>query len=182
MRWQRQLYSPEPAYIIAYALYIGVSDQTSTTLVSILNAMTIIGQLFLGYVCDRYGYWTAIVASSAVASLSTFFLWGFAGKSLGVLIAYIVIYGIFGAGFTTCFPSMIYDVADAEPNQFILINGAFMLLRGIGNVVGTPLGSMFLTSASAISSGWHDITYFVGSTLLASAICGVIRGVMVMRS
>ncbi|SAM00924.1 hypothetical protein [Absidia glauca] len=172
-------------FIQPYALYIGVSDQTSTTLVSILNAMTIIGQLLLGYVCDRYGYWTAIVASSAVASISTFFLWGFAENSLALLIAYIVIFGIFGAGFTTCFPSMIYDVADAEPRQFILVNGAFMLLRGIGNVVGTPLGSMFLTSASAISYGWHDITYFVGSTLLASAVCGAIVpfvGLSVMRS
>lgn len=60
-----------------------------------------------------------------------------------------------------------------------------MLLRGIGNVIGTPLGSMFLTSASAISYGWHDITYFVGSTLLASAICGAVIpfvGMSTMRS
>jgi MFS family permease len=89
--------------------------------------MTIIGQLLLGYVCDRYGYWTAIVASSAVASISTFFLWGFAENSLALLIAYIVIFGIFGAGFTTCFPSMIYDVADAEPRQFILVNGGYRM-------------------------------------------------------
>ncbi|CAO3600717.1 unnamed protein product [Absidia cylindrospora] len=125
--------------------------------------MTIVGQLSLGYIC----YWTATAASSAVASISTFFLWGFAGNSVGLLTAYIVIFGIFGAGFSTCFPSMIYDVADADPRQFILINGAFMLLRGI---------------ASVISEGWHDMAYFVGSTLLASAVCSIVRAVMVMRA
>ncbi|ORZ08877.1 major facilitator superfamily domain-containing protein [Absidia repens] len=169
-------------FIQPYALYIGVPEQTSTTLLSILNAMTIVGQLSLGHMCDRYGYWTATAASSAVSSISTFFLWGYAENSMGLLIAYIVIFGIFGAGFTVCFPSMVYDVADADPSQFTLISGAFMLLRGIGNFVGTPLGSLFLTSTSPISEGWHGIAYFVGSTMLASAMCSIVRTVMVMRA
>ncbi|KAI8097611.1 major facilitator superfamily domain-containing protein [Halteromyces radiatus] len=169
-------------FIQPYALYTGVSNETSTTLLSVLNATTIVGQLFLGFVCDRFGYWIAIVASSAIASLSTFFLWGFAGNSLPILITYVVVYALSSSGFSTCFTTMVYDISGADPRSFILVNGAFMLLRGIGNVVGNPLGSLFLTSASSLSSGWHDITYFVGSTLLASAICGAIRGAMVIRA
>ncbi|GAB5590144.1 hypothetical protein Unana1_05044 [Umbelopsis nana] len=167
-------------FIQPYALYLGSSEQFSTIILSILNAASIIGQLALGYVSDRYGYATSTVISSLVASLSAFFLWGFAGKSLGLLIAFVVIYGTFGSGFTTSFPSIVTDIAGTEYRKPILIHGVFMLLRGIGNVVGNPIGSMILDSASRVSTsaGWSDMSYFVGSTLVASAICGAIRRFM----
>jgi MFS family permease len=106
----------------AYALSVGVPEQTSTTLVSVMNAMTVVGQLLLGHVSDRFGYWKALVISSTAASLSTFLLWRMAGSSLTTIFVYVVIYACFGAGFTTCFPAMVADVAD-DPNQFVLISG-----------------------------------------------------------
>lgn len=106
----------------AYALSVGVPEQTSTTLVSVMNAMTVVGQLLLGHISDRFGYWKALVISSTAASLSTFLLWRMAGSSLTTIFVYVVIYACFGAGFTTCFPAMVADIAD-DPNQFVLISG-----------------------------------------------------------
>jgi MFS family permease len=183
--------------ITAYAQWLGSSEQVSTIMLSILNAATIIGmyfcsitplgthvphfshihlsigQLALGHVCDRYGYATSAVISSGVASLSVFLLWGFAGKSFSLLIAFAVIYGTFGSGFTSSFPSIVTDIAGTEYRKPILINGVFMLLRGIGNVVGNPIGSVILTTTSG-AAGWADMSYFVGSTLIASAVCGAV--------
>ncbi|KAI9286062.1 major facilitator superfamily domain-containing protein [Umbelopsis sp. AD052] len=168
-------------FIQPYALSVGVPVQTSTTLVSVMNAMTVVGQLMLGHVCDRFGYWKALVISSTAASLSTFIFWRMAGSSLTTIFVYVVIYAGFGAGFTTCFPAMVADIAD-DPNQFVLISGAFMMLRGTGNIVGNPLGSIFLTTSSSIQAGWNEITYFVGGFLLLSAAFGGIRGVMTIQS
>lgn len=116
--------------------------------------------------------------------MSVFFLWGFAGNSLAMLMSFVVVYGTFGSGFTSSFPSIVSDIAGTEHGKPILINGVFMLLRGIGNVVGNPIGSLILTSASRVSdaAGWQDMTYFVGSALLASTICGLIRRFMPTRS
>ncbi|CAO3643218.1 unnamed protein product [Cunninghamella echinulata] len=159
-------------FIQPYALSIGVSEQNAVNLVSILNAMTIVGQLFIGHICDRFGYAGAITLSSTVSALSTFFLWRFSGTSYSILLAYTILYPIFGSGFTTCFPSMIYDVAESDYNKFTMINGSFMLLRGVGNIAGIPIGSIFLSATSSITNGWYDITYFVGSVLVNSAIFG----------
>ncbi|KAG2181836.1 hypothetical protein INT44_008652 [Umbelopsis vinacea] len=160
-------------FIQPYAQWLGSSEQVSTIMLSILNAATIIGQLALGHVCDRYGYATSAVISSGVASLSVFLLWGLAPQSFGLLIAFAVIYGTFGSGFTSSFPSIVTDIAGTEYRKPILINGVFMLLRGIGNVVGNPIGSVILTSTSG-AAGWADMSYFVGSTLIASAVCGAV--------
>ncbi|KAI8059905.1 major facilitator superfamily domain-containing protein [Gongronella butleri] len=168
-------------FIQSYALSVGVSSQLSTTLVSVMNAMTVVGQLLLGFISDRLGYWKALVASSTIASLSTLLLWRYAGSSLPSIFAYVIIYACFGAGFTCCFPAMVTDVAN-DPNQFVLISGAFMMIRGMGNVVGNPIGSIFLTTASTLQEGWHEITYFVGSALLVSAALGGLRGWMVLRA
>ncbi|KAI8580999.1 hypothetical protein K450DRAFT_198056 [Umbelopsis ramanniana AG] len=187
-------------FIQPYALSVGVPVQTSTTLVSVMNAMTVVGQLMLGHVCDRYGYWKALVISSTTASLSTLVLWRMAGSSLTTIFVYVIIYAGFGAGFTTCFPGMVADIAD-DPNQFVLISGkkrrsgafmcgcvlivslgAFMMLRGTGNIVGNPLGSIFLTTSSSVQAGWNEITYFVGGFLLLSAVFGGIRGIMSIQS
>ncbi|CAO3660887.1 unnamed protein product [Umbelopsis ramanniana] len=168
-------------FIQPYALSVGVPEQTSTTLVSVMNAMTVVGQLLLGHISDRFGYWKALVISSTAASLSTFLLWRMAGSSLTTIFVYVVIYACFGAGFTTCFPAMVADIAD-DPNQFVLISGAFMMLRGTGNIVGNPLGSIFLTTSSSVQAGWNEITYFVGSFLLLSAAFGGLRGIMAIQS
>ncbi|KAI8073908.1 major facilitator superfamily domain-containing protein [Gongronella butleri] len=168
-------------FIQSYAISVGISDQTATLLLSLMNAMTIVGQLLLGWVSDRFGYWKALVISSTVGSLSTFLLWHFAGSNLGMIIAFVVIYGSAAAGFTVCFPSMVADIAD-HPGQFILVNGAFMVLRGTGNIVGNPVGSVFLTTASTIQAGWNEMQYFVGSFMLASAALGGLRGFMAMRT
>ncbi|KAI8580021.1 hypothetical protein K450DRAFT_238980 [Umbelopsis ramanniana AG] len=167
-------------FIQPYAQWLGSSEQVSTIMLSILNAATIIGQLALGHVCDRYGYATSAVISSGIASLSVFLLWGFAGQSFGLLIAFAVIYGTFGSGFTSSFPSIVTDIAGTEYRKPILINGVFMLLRGIGNVVGNPIGSVILTSTSG-AAGWADMSYFVGSTLIASAVCGAVIRFMPSR-
>lgn len=134
----------------------------------------------MGHVCDRFGYATSAVISSGIASLSVFLLWGFASKSFGLLIAFAVIYGTFGSGFTSSFPSIVTDIAGTEYRKPILINGVFMLLRGIGNVVGNPIGSVILTSTSG-AAGWADMSYFVGSTLIASAVCGAVIRFMPAR-
>jgi len=171
-------------FIQPYAIYIGISEQTSTIILSVLNAATIFGQIALGHVCDRYGYTTSLIISSGVASLSAFFLWGFAGNSFALLMAFAVIYGTFGSGFTSSFPSIVTDIAGTEYRKPILIQGVFMLLRGIGNVVGNPIGSLILTSTSQVSNaaGWADLTYFVGSALVVSTICGAIGRYMPART
>jgi MCP family monocarboxylic acid transporter-like MFS transporter 10 len=129
----------------------------------------------LGHVSDRYGYSTALILSSLIAGLSAFFLWGFAGKSFALLMTFVIVYGTAGSGFTSSFPSIVTDIAGTEYRKPILINGVFMLLRGIGNVVGNPLGSLLLTSANRVSTGWNHMIYFVGSALIASAVCGAVR-------
>ena len=57
-----------------------------------------------------------------------------------------------------------------------------MMLRGTGNIVGNPLGSIFLTTSSSVQAGWNEITYFVGSFLLLSAAFGGLRGIMAIQS
>ncbi|KAM3578654.1 hypothetical protein VKS41_008854 [Umbelopsis sp. WA50703] len=162
-------------FIQSYATYAGANDQMSTIVLSVLNASTIIGYITLGHVSDRYGYSTALILSSLIAGLSAFFLWGFAGKSFALLMTFVIVYGTAGSGFTSSFPSIVTDIAGTEYRKPILINGVFMLLRGIGNVVGNPLGSLLLTSANRVSTGWNHMIYFVGSALIASAVCGAVR-------
>ncbi|CAO3628435.1 unnamed protein product [Cunninghamella blakesleeana] len=166
-------------FIQPYALSIGVSEHNSVNLVSILNAMCIISQLLIGHISDRFGFAIAITISSTFSALTTFFLWGFAGNNYSILLAFIILYPIFGSGFTSCFPSMIYDVAESDHRQFIMINGAFMVLRGVGNIVGNPIGSILLSSASSVATGYNEMTYFVGSAMVASAIFSTTRSIMI---
>lgn len=60
--------------------------------------------------------------------------------------------------------------------------GAFMMLRGTGNIVGNPLGSILLTTPSNAQSGWNEVTYLVGSFLLLSAAFGGLRGILAKQT
>lgn len=112
-------------------------------------------------------------------AISTLLVWNFA-TNIAILITFTIIYGTFGSGFTNSFPSLMIDIAGTEYPP-ILVNGCYMTLRGIGNAIGGPIGSVLLTSESNQILGYKAMVYFVGSILTVSGVFGVIMHVLTRR-
>ncbi|KAI8140150.1 major facilitator superfamily domain-containing protein [Fennellomyces sp. T-0311] len=82
----------------AYAIYFGQTEFRASTLISIMAAINIIGRILQGYVADIIGNLNTLILSSIMCALGSFFIWTFA-FSYEVLLAYVIISGIFSGAF-----------------------------------------------------------------------------------
>jgi predicted MFS family arabinose efflux permease len=87
-------------YIPSYALASGLSSTQGALLLALMAVSQVVGQTSFGYLSDRRVSINVLAgASSVVAAVAVYTCWGLA-QSFGILIAFSLIYGFFGAGYT----------------------------------------------------------------------------------
>jgi hypothetical protein len=94
-------------YVPSYALASGLSSTQGALLLALMAVSQVLGQSSFGYLSDRSGIsMNALAGSSAVvAAVAVYTCWGMA-QSFGVLVAFVLIYGFFGAGYTALWVSL----------------------------------------------------------------------------
>jgi hypothetical protein len=97
-------------YVPSYAVASGLSSTQGALLLALMAVAQVLGQTSFGYLSDRSGMSINALAgsSAAVAAVAVYTCWGLA-QSLGALVAFVVIYGFFGAGYTALWVSQSTD-------------------------------------------------------------------------
>lgn len=78
-------------YIATFAKILS-SPFSASIVLAIFNSSTVVCQVVLGHMCDRFPYAWIMLASTLVSGISVFVLWGFA-HTLGLLFAFAAVYG-----------------------------------------------------------------------------------------
>lgn len=87
-------------YIPSYALACGMSSTQGALLLALMAVSQVFGQLTFGYLSDRRVTINLLAGSSTVvAAVAVYTFWGLA-RSFNILVAFALIYGFFGAGYT----------------------------------------------------------------------------------
>jgi MFS family permease len=166
-------------FFSAYARTLGYSASMGAGFISVNNAANAVGKIIFGIMADRIGRINMLVITTAVSALSSFVLWLpstltaslVSAKTLFVM--YTVVYGATASAYVSLFPAALIEVYG--PQNFASVNGVLYMVRGMGNLVGTPsAGAMIRNSThAAMPSGYLNMSILVGS-LLAGATGGVI--------
>ncbi|KAJ9122473.1 hypothetical protein QFC22_001900 [Naganishia vaughanmartiniae] len=97
-------------WIPTFAADLGVDKPDGTTLLAILNAASVPGLLLLGYLTDHWPLRMVITLSCLGSAAACLLLWGFSTNS-GVLIAFVVIFGLLGPSFSAVWAKLIGIIA-----------------------------------------------------------------------
>ncbi|CAE6394664.1 unnamed protein product [Rhizoctonia solani] len=175
-----------PLHVGLYHLSRTPRSQQSTGQLSLLSStlqlllvVVSAGQVIFGHFCDIAPYPYVIIISGAGTSLSAYLLWGFA-HNLGVVFAFVIVFGLMSGGFTSIWPAASADIVGPEhqatvPNVFGVLGAWKGVAAVIGPVVAAALHHPDQSSIRAAYSGYgfRDVTLFVGSMMLATAVGGV---------
>ncbi|KAJ5479867.1 hypothetical protein N7530_005376 [Penicillium desertorum] len=116
---------------------IGVSDYTSFSILMIMNGLGLPGRLVPAYLSDRYfGPVNTFIPVSAAAAI-LLYCWA-AIDSYGGLTAFVVIYGFFGGGVQSLFPSALASLTD-EPSKAGVRIGMIFSIVSAGSLTGPPI-------------------------------------------
>lgn len=159
-------------YLPSYATSNGMSSTQGAVLLATMSVSQVFGQSCFGYLSDRKLPMNLLAATStSIAAIAVYSCWGLAHSS-GVLIAFSLIYGFFGAGYTALWGRMAMAVS-RDPSDSFAAFGLLNFGKGIGNVMAGPLSGALLQRTTNMqsygSTKFEAVVLFTGSCMVLSA-------------
>ncbi|KLJ09779.1 hypothetical protein EMPG_14812 [Blastomyces silverae] len=155
-------------YLPTFATLAGLSPRMGALLLSAFNIASTLGQVGFGHLSDRFNnIYILVFITTFVSAVASFLVWGYA-QSLAPLLAFAILFGLFGGSYVVFWPKFALLSKD-----HLFLYGLMAFGKGVGNVVTGPITAKLL--ALPASSGYGLGTYkhviiYTGTLLLASSV------------
>lgn len=143
-------------HIVPYATDLGISAATAAIILATLGGLSIVGRIAIGSVADRMGNVRVIIISTAIMSLSLF--WIVLAREIWGIYLFAVVFGIASSGAGVLFSPLVAELFG---------------LRWHGSIYGvTTLGFAVGAAGGPLAAGYiFDTT---GSYELAFILCAAL--------
>lgn len=144
-------------------------------MLSLLNVSQIAGQIGMGHLADRYDTHIPLFLSPFFTALSVFLIWGFS-KSLGALLVFSILYGVFAGGYSVLYCRFATSLTSQRATGLWLY-ALFEFQRGAGNIIGGSISGLMLrgiVDPTLYGMGKYEgIILLVGGSMLVSSFGGI---------
>lgn len=165
----------------ANAIDISLTHTQSALLLSLLSVSQIAGQIGMGYLSDNHNIHIPLFLSPFFSALSIFLLWGFA-KSLGPLLVFSILYGMFAGGYSVLYCRFVTNLTSTSSEMSQRATGLwlysiFEFQRGVGNIIGGVVSGLLVTGPVkdfGYGVGRYEwLVLLVGGSMLVSSLGGL---------
>ncbi|KAG7903033.1 hypothetical protein KL935_000565 [Ogataea polymorpha] len=157
-------------YYASFIIFIGYTETQGNTMLTIVNAVGVIGRFIPGVIADKIGPFNVMIVMSAGISLSDLALWlGYAttSKSLASLYTFATIYGFFSSSALSLTPACCAAVSPTK--DFGKRYATLSFVIGVLFLGGLTAGGAIIGKQSVAS-----YQYFVAYTgILAAIACAI---------
>jgi len=160
-------------YLPSFASDLSMTSLQSTVVLSLMNLMSVFGQVGLGHLADRAGSTQPLFWSTFLGAFSVCLLWGFS-KTFSSLVVFSITYGLSAGGYSVLLSRFGLEIAPEDSNAQLSMYGIFAFERGIGNILAGPISVAFLkntlnTSHYALSK-YEGMIIFTSITMALSSL------------
>lgn len=159
-------------YLPTYAQSLGLSAQSGSLTLVMVNLASVLGCIVVGALMDRMDVTTVVAAISVGATAAILAIWG-VSTSLPPLCVFSLLYGLKAGSYSTSWTGMIkrvqskYATADAN-----IVFGFLAAGRGLGSIISGPLSEALISASKALegcdgfaySSQYGSLVIFSGCT------------------
>lgn len=162
-------------FLATYCSSLGLSSAAGTGVVASFNAAGLIGEIAIGYACDRFSYTRVMLLLAIVGSLSTFLLFGLA-QSLGGVLAFVFLYGFAAGAWCSTWTRSATDIARLRSMQTATVVLSFCFVRGIASLVGPLIAAALYRPEENVKKaifgafGFDRLIEFVGACMVITAV------------
>lgn len=130
-------------YISSYAIAQGVSEQDSYNMITIMNALGIVGSYIPSYLATTYGSFNMMVLVSGVLTLSIFIIWLPFGEHSAALYVFVCIFGFCCASTFALTGATISEVTK-KTSDFGKRYGTAYSFVSFGCLLSLPISGAFI--------------------------------------
>jgi MFS family permease len=159
-------------FFASFARTLGYSQATSANFIAISNAANALGKIVIGYVADRMGRLNTLFLATLVSAVAVLALWLPAttvASGSTLFIIFTIFYGIFASAYVSLFPTSLVELFGVQ--NFVSVNGALYMVRGLATLLGTPVAGLLIRSnqtQNASPRSYENTSIMVGALLAAA--------------
>ncbi len=154
-------------FIVSYAAAHGQDTNDSYLLLSFMNAGSIVGRTFPGFISDKFGRFNTIVVTIFLCVVTVFGLWLPARESKPMLTAFGVLFGFASGSNLSLAPVCLGQLCDSREYGRYLSTA--MMAASFGTLSGVPIGGALVGLGGEL--GWSAMVLFSGLAYSVSMVC-----------
>ncbi|KAJ5729475.1 Major facilitator superfamily domain general substrate transporter [Penicillium malachiteum] len=137
-------------FFASCARTLGYSTTASANFIAISNAANALGKIVIGYAADRFGRLNTLFLTTLLSAISVLALWlpssMSASQSTGstLFILFAIFYGTFATAYVSLFPTSLVELFEVQ--NFVSVNGALYMIRGLATLLGTHIAGVLIRS------------------------------------
>lgn len=147
-------------FIVSYAARFEDDPTDSYTLLSLLNAGSVLGRFLPGFLADKVGRFNVILATITLCIVTVLGLWLPAGDSKAMLIAFSVLFGFASGSNLGLTPVCIGQLCDPRDYGRFLSTG--LMVASFGTLTSLPIAGAILEAGNHSDTGWMALIVFAG--------------------
>ncbi|EFX02810.1 major facilitator superfamily transporter monocarboxylate [Grosmannia clavigera kw1407] len=155
-------------FIISYASAHHQDATKAYTLLSVLNAGSVVGRFLPGLLADKLGRFNVIIVTIALSSITVFGIWMPTGDSRPTLLAFCVLFG-FASGSNLGLIAVCLGQL-CEPSEYGRFFSTAMMVASFGTLSSVPIGGALLSSSLG-ENGWRALIAFSGGSYAIALVC-----------
>lgn len=145
-------------YLATFAIAQGFTEQSSLTLLTVLNATGIAGRYIPGHFADKYGNFNVMVLMLTGFSISIFACWLPFGGSTAGLYVFSVLCGFFSSSILSLTPLCLGSITQVD--KFGQRYGLMYTSSSVGILFGIPVGAAIIGNGNV--ANYTNFTLFCG--------------------
>jgi len=153
-------------YLPAYTTFIGLTTNDAAIFIALMSGINAGARIIIGYSADRVGRINILFLATAMSSVACLLVWPFA-KNYGMLLTFVIIYGVSGGGFISIFPAVCAEIV--EPSELSNTMGIVYTFFVFGNVLGPAICGALLDSTLPNTNFLPGMIY-CGATAMVGAL------------
>lgn len=142
-------------YLQVQALEVGMNPSLVEYLIPILNAASLFGRLFSGFMGDKIGRYNIFIIVCALSGIWILGLW-IPDSSTPALVAFSVLFGFCSGAYVSLIAPLTMQISPMSEIGFR--TGLVFLCSSIGGLTTNPIAGAILDSAG----GWLGVKIFSG--------------------
>lgn len=162
-------------FIVSYATAHQQNTNQAYTLLSLLNAGSVLGRFLPGLLADKLGRFNVIIVTIALSSVVVLGVWLPAADNRATIIAFAVLFG-FASGSNLGLIAVCLGQL-CEPSQYGRFYSTAMMVASFGTLSSVPIGGAIL--GDGISDGrWMGLIVFSGVSYMIALACYMTARIM----
>jgi len=161
-------------FLPEFSVSIGYTSSFGAILLAISNGVNSLSRIITGILGDKFGRQNTLILTVLLSFISVIGFWlsSAISSSQTFWILFVIFYGVAGGGYNALFPTTVAEVFGLQ--AYASVNGFMYFMRGMGAMVGSPIGGKILGDGAAVGMGrWKDVVWFDAALLGGAAICVV---------